>query len=516
MSAAANYTITASNSGGSSSTTINIIVEGIWETVAYIKAPNSEANDLLGYSVSISADTIVVGAYGEDSNQTTITNGTTASADNSAADAGAVYVINRTGTTWAQEAYIKAPNANAGDQFGWSVSISGDTIAVGVRSEDSNQTTITNGTTASGDNSAADAGAVYVFKRTGTTWAQEAYLKAPNANAGDQFGQLVSISSDTIAVGAIDEDSNQTTITNGTTASVDNSATSSGAVYVFKRTGTTWTQEAYLKAPNAETLDNFGFSVSIFGDTIAVGAHMEDSNQTTITNGTTASTDNSASTSGALYVFKRTGTNWAQEAYLKAPNAEANDFFGGKVSISGDTIAVGANQESSNQTTITNGNTASANNSAPSSGAVYVFKRTGTTWAQEAYIKAPNANGGDSFGYSVSISGDTIAVGARNESSNQTTITNGTTASADNSATNSGAAYVFKRTGTTWAQEAYIKAPNAEANDWFGFPVSISGDTIAVGAMQEDSNQTTITNGTTASADNSASSSGAVYVYRKQ
>ncbi|HRG48761.1 MAG TPA: putative Ig domain-containing protein, partial [Leptospiraceae bacterium] len=289
MSAAANYTITASNAGGSSSTTINVIVEGIWETVAYIKAPNSEANDLLGYSVSISADTIVVGAYGEDSNQTTITNGTTASADNSAADAGAVYVINRTGTTWAQEAYIKAPNANAGDQFGWSVSISGDTIAVGVRSEDSNQTTITNGTTASADNSAANAGAVYVFKRTGTTWAQEAYLKAPNANAGDQFGQLVSISSDTIAVGAIDEDSNQTTITNGTTASVDNSATSSGAVYVFKRTGTTWAQEAYLKAPNAETMDNFGISVSTSSDTIAVGATQEDSNQTTITNGTTAS-----------------------------------------------------------------------------------------------------------------------------------------------------------------------------------------------------------------------------------
>ncbi|HRG75568.1 MAG TPA: FG-GAP repeat protein, partial [Leptospiraceae bacterium] len=141
---------------------------------------------------------------------------------------------------------------------------------------------------------------------------------------------------------------------------------------------------------------------------------------------------------------------------------------------------------------------------------------TGSTWAQEAYIKAPNANGGDAFGISVSISVDTIAVGARNEDSNQTTITNGTTASADNSAADAGAVYVFKRTGTTWAQEAYLKSPNAEANDWFGYPVSISGDTIAVGAMQEDSNQTTITNGTNASTDNSASNSGAVYVFRKQ
>ncbi|MBL0264780.1 MAG: FG-GAP repeat protein [Leptospiraceae bacterium] len=356
---------------------------------------------------------------------------------------------------------------------------------------------------------------MYVFKRTGTTWAQEAYLKAPNAQVSDNFGSSVSISSDTIAVGARNEASNQTTITNGTTASADNSASFAGAVYVFKRTGTTWAQEAYLKAPNAEAGDQFGYSVSISSDTIVVGAFAEDSNQTTITNGTTASADNSVSAAGAVYVFKRTGTTWAQEAYLKAPNAEVNDNFGRTVSISSDTIAVGVSGEASNQTTITNGTTASADNSASFAGAVYVFKRTGTTWVQEAYLKAPNAEASDSFGFSVSISSDTIAVGAQNEDSNQTTITNGTTASADNSVLNAGAVYVFKRTGTTWAQEAYLKAPNAEASDSFGFSVSISSDTIAVGAQNEDSNQTTITNGTTASADNSASASGAVYVFRK-
>jgi membrane-bound inhibitor of C-type lysozyme len=145
-----------------------------------------------------------------------------------------------------------------------------------------------------------------------------------------------------------------------------------------------------------------------------------------------------------------------------------------------------------------------------------VFKRTGTTWAQEAYLKPPNAGAGDGFGFSVSVSSDTIVVGANQEDSNQTTITNGTTASADNSASASGAVYVFKRTGTTWAQEAYLKAPNAEANDFFGNSVSVSSDTIVVGANNEDSNQTTITNGATASADNSAANSGAVYVFRKQ
>ncbi len=470
------------------------------------------ASPALPAGLSISATTCAISGTPTVA-QTATTHTITAS--NAAGNITATISVTVEGILWAQEAYLKAPNAEANDQFGYSVSVSSDTIVAGAYTEGSNQTTITNGTTASADNSASGAGAAYVFKRTGTTWAQEAYLKAPNAETNDNFGYSVSVSSDTIVVGAIFEDSNQTTISNGTTASADNSAVNAGAVYVFKRTGTTWAQEAYLKAPNAGGSDSFGGVVSISSDTIAVGVNNEDSNQTTITNGTTASADNSASDSGAVYIFKRTGTTWAQEAYLKAPNAEASDYFGITVSVSSDTIAVGAIGEDSNQTTITNGTTASANNSALNAGAVYVFKRTGTTWAQEAYLKAPNAEAFDQFGYFVSVSSDTIVAGANGESSNQTTITNGTTASTNNSAVNAGAVYVFKRTGTTWAQEAYIKAPNAEAGDQFGKFLSFSSDTIVVGATTEDSNQTTITNGTTASADNSASSAGAVYVFRK-
>ena len=348
---------------------------GTWAQEAYLKTPNAETTDFFGYSVAVDGDTVVVGTYQEDSNQTTITNGTTASSDNSATDAGAAYVFKRTGTTWTQEAYLKAPNAEASDLFGDPLAVNGDTVVVGVSFEDSNQTTITNGTTASSDNSALSAGAAYVFKRTGTTWAQEAYLKATNAEATDSFGISVAVEGDTVVIGAWGEDSNQTTITNGTTASADNSALSAGAAYVFKRTGTTWAQEAYLKAPNAESDDRFGISVAVEGDTVVVGAYLEDSNQTTITNGTTASSDNSASGAGAAYVFKRTGTTWAQEAYLKAPNAEALDNFGNSVALSGNTAVVGAHYEDSNQTTITNGTTASADNSASESGAAYVFIR---------------------------------------------------------------------------------------------------------------------------------------------
>ena len=166
---------------------------------------------------------------------------------------------------------------------------------------------------------------------------------------------------------------------------------------------------------------------------------------------------------GECVHIRRQRPVWGQEAYAKAPNANANDHFGLAIAIDGDTMVVGAQDESSNQTTITNGTTASADNTAASAGAAYVYRRSGTTWVQEAYLKAPNAGAGDSFGESVAIAGDTVVVGASSEASNQTTITNGTTASANNSLANAGAAYVFKRTATAWAQEAYLKAPNTGA-----------------------------------------------------
>ena len=521
----ASYNFTASRQNGNKEDLLlsaNIITLQ-WVHEAYLKAPNAEASDSFGWTVSISGDTIVVAAVGEASAQTTITNGTT-SAGNGATTSGAAYVFRRTGSTWANEAYLKAPNAETGDFFGRdALHIDGETIVVGARGEDAAQTTITNGTLSqvSDVGSNLGVGAAYVFRRTGSTWANEAYLKAPNAEGGgggtgDQFGYSVSISADTIVVGAWQEDSNQTTITNGTLASANNLSADSGAAYVFRRTGTTWANEAYLKAPNTGAGDKFGEHISISGDTIVVGAILEDSSETTISNGTTASADNSIADSGAAYVFRRTGSIWASEAFLKAPNADVTDYFSHAVSISGDTIALGA-YEDSDQTTITNGTVLTSNNSALNSGAVYIFRRTGNTWANEAFLKSPNAETNDIFGAAaVSISGDRIVAGALVEDSTQTTITNGTLVQANDQPTNSsvGAAYAFRRTGNTWANEAYLKAPNAETTDQFGWSVSISGDTIVVGAPDEDSTQITITNGTITNSNNSALSSGAAYVFR--
>ena len=274
-------------------------------------------------------------------------------------------------------------------------------------------------------------------------------------------------------------------------------------------------QEAYIKAANNDANDEFGEQLAISGDTIVVAAIYEDSNETTITNGAGASADDSNLNAGAVYVYTRSGVNWAQEAYIKAANNDANDYFGYSVALEDDTLVVGSEREASTQSTITNGTTASADDTG-SAGAAYVYKRDGTNWAQEAYIKPANTSSGNvsRFGSEVAISGNVIVVGAYAEQSNQTTITNGTTASTDNSNASSGAAYVYRRIGTNWQPEAYIKAANNDASDQFGISAAISGDTIIVGANGEDSNETTITNGTTASADDSVSGSGAVYIYR--
>ena len=362
-----------------------------------------------------------------------------------------------------EEAYIKASNTEVRDAFGNDVSLDGDTLAVAGLLEDS-ATTGVNGEQS--DNSLRDSGAVYVFTRNNGVWSQQAYIKASNTDAGDSFGISVSLDGDTLAVGTTDEGSVATGV-NGEQG--DNLASDSGAVYVFTRNNGIWSQQAYIKASNTDAGDSFGVSVSLDGDTLAVGAQGEDS-ATTGVNG--AQGDNSASDSGAVYVFTRNNGVWGQQAYIKASNAEGGDAFGISVSLDGDTLAVGAASEDSATTG------AQGDNSASDSGAVYVFTRNNGVWSQQAYIKASNAEGGDAFGFSISLFGDTLAVGGHLEDSAATGV-NGE--QGDNSAFRSGAVYVFTRNNGVWSQQAYIKASNTDAIDFFGVSVSLDGDTLAVG-----------------------------------
>ncbi len=424
---------------------ISVDVSNLMGGIGYLKASNTGEDDGFGTSVSLSDDgrTLAIGTDGEDSNATGVNED---EENNLASGAGAVYVFTRTGVIWTQQAYIKASNTSEGDNFGTSMSLSGDgnTLAVGANDESSNATGVNKD---EGDNSVSDSGAVYVFTRIETngeaSWIQQAYIKASNTGEDDYFGTSISLSGDgnTLAVGASGEDSNVEGVNED---EENNLASGSGAVYVFTRTetngGVSWAQQAYIKASNTGEGDEFGTSMSLNSDgsTLAVGVDREDSNAEGVNEDEESNLANGA---GAVYVFTRTGTSWAQQAYIKASNTDKFDDFGTSVSLSGDgnTLAVGAMGEGSSVRGV-NGN--ESDNSANNAGAVYVFTRTGTSWTQQVYIKASNTGGSDLFGTSVSLSGDgnTLAVGASSEDSNATGVSGD---ESDNSVSNSGVVYLY-------------------------------------------------------------------------
>ncbi len=417
-----------------------------FEQPIYLKASNTGAGDKFGI-VAISGDTLVVSAREKNSS------------------AGSVYVFVRDGTTWSQQAYLRASNTDPGDLFGWSVAISGDTLVVGAQGEE------------------RYIGAAYVFTRSGTQWSQQAYLKAsPSPGTDAAFGSSVAISGDTVVVGAA------------------NAYGGFGAAYVFARSGTTWSQQADLT--DIGVCDNFGQSVAVSGDTVVVGSLWAEAHfgQSVAVSGDTVVVG--SHWAEAAYVFTRNGTVWSQQTCLRASNTAFGDNFGVSVDLSDDTLVVGAWEEDSSATGI-NGD--QSNNSADRAGAAYVFTRSGTVWSQQAYLKASNTGPSDFFGRWVRMFDDTLVVGANHEASNATGI-NGD--QSNNSVPSAGAAYVFTRNGTVWSQQAYLKASSTGVDDRFGR--YISDDTIVVGAFLEDSNATGI-NGD--SDDNSMPDAGAVYVF---
>jgi len=420
-----------------------------WAQQAYVKASNPGQDDQFGFAVTLSADgnTLAVSAPYEDSAATGI-NGN--QADNSMMNAGAVYLFSRTGSTWSQQAYIKASNTGGpedGDQFGYSIALSGDgnTLVVGAIGEDSNATGI------NGDQNndlAQGSGAAYVFTRSGTTWSQQAYVKAANTMANFLFGYSVAASANgnTIAIGSFDEGGSAREI-NGP---YDRRRGGSGAVYAFIRTGTTWSQQAYLKAKEGDAQDSMGCSVAISddGNTVVTGALDEDTlvpGINVVQAGHSGRVDAPDDTSaGAAYAFVRNGTTWTEQANFKASNVGPHDWFGVRIHLSGDgnTMAVSAPNEDSAAQGI---NGKQDDNSADEAGAVYVFTREGATWSpNQTYFKGSNTEKFDEFGSAVALSRDgrTMAVGAHFESGGAKGI-NGN--QADNSMSQAGAVYIFTR-----------------------------------------------------------------------
>ena len=377
-------------------------------------------------------------------------------------------------------------------------------------------------------------GGVYVFTRADGQWSQQASL-VPSEGP---FGSMVALSSDgnTLAVGAEWEDGD------------DDPAEAAGAVYVFARTGTQWSQSAHFTPSKAESHDSFGRSLTLSGDgrTLAVGAPFDDRGNGQV----------SISEAGAAYVFTLADDgHWSEPSYLKAPDPQANAFFGHRLSLSSDgkTLAISAPLESdvgtvylfehngtswsqpisvqaSNPGTkeefgtslalAADGNTLAVG--APdwdetlsrsfSEGTVYVFAREADHWVASGNIRASNVEPGDDFAYSVALSADgsVLAVGATLEDSDAVGV--GGAEGNSSAGIDSGAVYVFRRAGTQWSQSAYVKASNTGRRDRFGNSIALSadGDTLAVGAVSEASAASGIGGD---QSNNDASHAGAVYVY---
>ncbi len=464
---------------------------GTWlpKSIAYIKASNTAKDDQFGSAIALSADgnTLAVGAPAEES----AAKGVNGVSKERAVNSGAVYVYTRDSKGWKQQAYLKASNTAEGAQFGNSVTLSadGNLLAVGSIGEASSATGV-NGN--QNDNSMPGAGAVYVFARKGGTWSQQAYVKSSNTGGPDvgyQFGYAVSLSRDgsTLAVSETSDPSNATGI-NGDQKNT--AAPDSGAVFIFNHSGDTWSQQAYIKSSMTTRNVLFGYSVALNGngDTLGVGSYGD------------------AGRRGAVYVFTRNNGTWSQQMRVMASKGEPGDYLGCSLAISddGNTIISGTVDDKYNTPD-------AGKPDVESLGGVYVFVRAAGQWSEQAYVRAFNPRVYDQFGLALAISrdGNTIAVGSHFEDSGAKGV-NGD--QSDASMEDSGAAYVYTRSGTAWNPTAYVKASNPQPAAEFGTAVALSGDgkMLAIGAPKENSAATGV-NGK--QDDKSAANAGAAYVY---
>jgi len=373
-----------------------------------LTASDGASSDNFGISVSISGDRCVIGADSD---------------DDKGSSSGSAYIFEWNGTNWDQQAKLTASDGASSDYLGYSVSISGDRCVVGAYGDDDN---------------GSYSGSAYIFEWNGTNWSQQAKLTASDGASSDYFGYSVSISGNRCVIGARYD---------------DDKGSGSGSAYIFEWNGTNWSQQAKLTASDGASGDYFGYSVSISGGRCVVGADGD---------------DDMGSYSGSAYIFEWNGTNWSQKAKLTASDGADSDYFGYSVSISGNCCVVGARYD---------------DDKGSSSGSAYIFEWNGTNWSQQAKLTALDGASGDYFGNSVSISGDRCVVGADGD---------------DDKGSSSGSAYLFEWNGTSWIQKTKLTASDGAGSDYYGCSVSISDDRCVVGARYDD---------------DKGSSSGSAYVY---
>jgi hypothetical protein len=368
-------------------------IAGTWTEVQKIVASNRNTGDNFGHSVAISGDYAIVGAH---------TNDGFISGTGNVNNSGAAYIFKNTAGVWTKVNILEAFDFEADDLFGCSVAMSGDYAMVGAWREDEDEDEI---------NSFSDAGSVYVFLNNGGTWSHLQKIVPLDRGTDDAFGWSVSISGDYAIIGAKEDDEN---------ATGGNNLQSAGSAYIFKNTAGTWAQMQKIVASDRGTNDEFGNSVSISGDYALVGAMLEDHN---LTGGQTLVS------AGSSYIFKNNAGTWSQVQKIIAPDRDADDMFGSKVSISGNYALIGALNEEED---------AAGANAIAGAGAAYLFENTAGTWSMVQKIVASDRGGVDDyFGDAVALEGNYAIVGAFLEDEDST---GGNTLSA------AGSVYFFQNT----------------------------------------------------------------------
>ncbi len=379
---------------------LSVWAAGAWgqTEIARLTAADGEEGDSFGAPVCLSGGMLVVGARYDDNER--------------GRDAGAAYVFEDVGGVWTQTAKLVASDGEEGDHFGCAVGLSGDVIAVGAYLD---------------DDLGERAGSAYVFERVGGTWVQAAKILPADGAAYDGYGFSVAASGESVLVGSFND---------------DDMGNFSGSAYVFERVGGEWAEAAKLTASDGAPWDYFGYVVSLGGDVAVAGAYLD---------------DDMGSSSGAAYVFERTGGAWTQVAKLTAPDGAAGDEFGRSVCVAEGAIVVGAPGDDGAYTT--------------NSGSAYVFERVDGSWTLAAKLTASDARPQDMFGSAVSVSGDTLVVGAQGD---------------DDGVPDSGSAYVFRRVGGEWFEGARMMASDYARSWRFGSAVWVEGRTALIGAPGAD------------------------------
>ncbi|MBL4659788.1 MAG: FG-GAP repeat protein, partial [Alcanivoracaceae bacterium] len=424
-----------------------------WTQRQKINATDAQANTKFGHSVSLIGNRALITAIGDDSN---------------GINTGAAYVFDLNIGVWTQAQKLIAADATQRDEFGFSASLSNDRLIIGAHFDDSNgdhsgsvyvfdkngnswnqseKVLAVSGNRAANiqfgspvslsgnraligarfdDDDGFDSGSAYVFDFDGISWNQTQKITAADGESGDRFGS-VSLSGNRALIGAINDDDN---------------GTDSGSAYLFDFDGTSWNQTQKITAADGENGEGFGFSVSLSANRALIGAFRDDDNGTD---------------SGSAYIFDFDGTSWNQTQKITAADGATADLFGVSVSLSGNRALIGASRLFNDARF----------------GAAYVFDFDGNNWNQTQKITAADGGTGDSFGKSVSLSGNRALIGADLDNDN---------------GTNSGSAYLFDFDGISWNQSQKITATDGESNALFGSSVSLSGNRALIGARFDGDN----------------------------